>query len=238
MPDCPTARANFVAFFAGAGDRSVRAAGKAAPGGKMTVGQAGDAIDEERPVGDILARLAALAQAERVTVAAIRAAFGEASFLPAMIVPALIVVSPLSAIFFLPTIMGLSVVLVAAQMLSGRRNLWLPRMIAGLSLPGARLERALAWLQRPGDWLDRQTQRRLELLFVWPLRLVPVLGCLVSGLMMPFLELVPLSSSVLGLAITFFALGLLARDGVFVILGLLLIGLASLIPVVIMHRLA
>ncbi len=202
----------------------------------MTLGQAGDAIDEDRPVGDILARLAVLAQADRVTIAQIRAAFGEASFLSAMIIPALIVVSPLSAIFFLPTVMGLSVVLIAGQMLSGRRTLWLPRAIARLSLPGLRLGQSLAWLVRPGDWLDRQTRRRLGVLFVWPLRLIPVLGCLLSGLMMPFLELVPMASSVLGLAIILFALGLLARDGVFVILGLMLMALASLIPVVIMQR--
>lgn len=204
----------------------------------MSVEEAQNAIDATRPVGDILARLAALTQAERVSVGAIRAAFGEASFLPALMIPALIVVSPLSAIFFLPTVMGLSVVLIAVQMLSGRRTLWLPRMVLCLGLPGESLARALGWLERPGDWLDRQTRRRLGLLFVWPLRLVPVLGCLVSGLMMPFLELVPLSSTVLGLAITLFALGLLARDGVFVIVGLMLIGLASLIPLVIVQRLA
>ncbi|MBW7922462.1 MAG: exopolysaccharide biosynthesis protein [Rubellimicrobium sp.] len=202
----------------------------------MTVDGAGGAIDEARPVGDILARLAVLSNMERVSVGAIRAAFGEASFLPALMIPALIVVSPLSAIFFLPTVMGLSVALVAAQMLSGRRALWLPRLVTRQSLPGDSLARALVWLERPGDWLDRQTRRRLGLLFVWPLRLVPVLGCLVSGLMMPFLELVPLSSSVLGLAITLFALGLLARDGVFVIIGLMLVGLASVIPLLIMQR--
>lgn len=190
------------------------------------------------PVGDILRRLSALALRDRVSVGDLLQDFGEASFLPALMVPALIVVSPLSAIFFLPTVMGLSVALIAGQMLFGRQSLWLPRMMLDRAVPGARLARAVLWLERPGGWVDRQTTPRLTVLFYWPLRLVPVLGCMVSGLMMPFLELVPLSSTVLGLAIVLFAVALLARDGLFVIAGLAVMAIAALIPAVIVYRFA
>lgn len=193
-------------------------------------------IDTDYPVRDILSRLSCMAAADRVSVRDLVEEFGEASFLPALMVPALIVVSPLSAIFFLPTLMGLSMALIAAQMLMGRRSLWLPRVLLSRSIAGGRLRRAVGWLERPGLWVDRQTTPRLTLLFYWPLRLIPVLGCMVSGLMMPFLELVPMSSTVLGLAIVLFAVALLARDGLFVIAGLCLMGVAALIPVFIVYR--
>ncbi len=189
------------------------------------------------PLQDILAALRGLSARERVSVHDILDAFGEASFLPALVLPALIVVSPLSAIFFLPTVMGLSVALVAVQMLSGRHQLWLPKVLRRQSLAGDTLARATAWLARPAAWLDRQTRQRLTVLFVWPLRLIPLLGCLVSGLMMPFLELVPLSSTVLGVAITLFAVAILVRDGLFVVAGLAVMGVASIIPLVIVQRL-
>lgn len=177
-----------------------------------------------------LAELSMLGQADRVTVAQILDHFGPASFVPALLVPALIVVSPLSGIFFLPTVMGLTTALIAAQMLIGRRALWLPGALRRRSLSGARLVQAAAWMGRFGGWLDRQTQERFGFILNWPLKMIPQTGCLISGLMMPLLELVPLSSSILGLAITLFAVSLLTRDGLFVGAGLAMMALASLIP--------
>jgi hypothetical protein len=182
------------------------------------------------PILTILNGLRNLGRASRVTVDQVLQHFGPASFVPALLVPALIVVSPLSAIFFLPTVMGLTMALIAAQMLIGRRSLWLPGFLLNRSVSGARLIRAADRLDRPARWFDRQTRARFTFLLFWPMRLIPQLGCLISGLMMPFLELVPLSSSLLGGAITLFAVSLLTRDGLFVIGGLICMGIASLIP--------
>lgn len=182
------------------------------------------------PIRAILHDLRAMGAAERVSVGDLMDRFGAASFAPALMVPALIVVSPLSGIFFLPTVMGLTMALIALQMLVGRRSLWLPAVIRARGLSGPRLIRAAERLERPAAWLDRRTRRRMPVFVVWPLSVVPQLGCLMSGLMMPFLELVPLSSSILGGAITLFAVSFLSRDGLFVILGLALMAIASLIP--------
>lgn len=194
-------------------------------------------IDTTRPLGDILARLADLGRAERVSVGDVVDTFGEASFLTALMVPALIVVSPLSGIFLLPTVMGLMLALIALQMIVGRRTLWLPGFILRRSIAGPRLARAAARLSGPADWIDRRTRARLTYFLVWPISLIPQLGCLAAGLMMPFLELVPLSSSILGGAVTLFALSLLTRDGLFVIYGLASLALASIIPIVVLDRL-
>jgi len=188
------------------------------------------------PIRTILARLTLLATAERVSVADIMAEFGTASFAPALMVPALIVVSPLSGIFFLPTVMGLTMALIAVQMLVGRRSLWLPAFLMMRSVAGPRLARAAARLARPAAWMDRRTRPRLRIFLVWPFLIVPQLGCLVAALLMPFLELVPLSSSILGGAITLFAVSFLSRDGLFVVLGLISVVLASLIPIAMVLR--
>lgn len=188
------------------------------------------------PIRNILHRIRLMAAGGPVSVGELMEEFGEASFATALLVPALIVVSPLSGIFFLPTVMGLTMALIAAQMLVGRRTLWLPPVLLARTLNGARLQRAAIWLERPAAWLDRQTRQRLTLFFVWPVRIVPELGCVTAGLMMPFLELVPLSSSILGGAITLFAVSFLSRDGLFVVLGLASIAVASLIPLFIVTR--
>lgn len=193
-------------------------------------------IDTAHPVRDILLRLAALTGAERVSVRDLIDSFGEASFVPALMVPALIVVSPLSGIFGLPTVLGLTMALIAAQMVFGRRTLWLPGFLLRRSIEGRRLLRAVVWLQRPADWFDRQTRPRFTILLTWPLRLIPQLGCMVAGLMMPFLELVPLSSSILGGAITLFSVSFLNRDGLFVILGLVSVAVAATIPLFMVYR--
>ena len=185
------------------------------------------------PIRAILTTLADMGRADRVSVADLLDKFGTTSFLPALLVPALIVVSPLSGIFFLPTVMGLTIALIAAQMLVGRRSLWLPGLLLRRSVSGARLTRAAAWLDRPARWFDRQTRARYSFMLNWPLKMIPQLGCLLSGLMMPLLELVPLSSSLLGGAITLFAVSLLSRDGLFVVAGLATMAVASLIPLTI-----
>jgi hypothetical protein len=188
------------------------------------------------PIRSILRRLGDMSTADQVSVRDILEEFGQASFATALIVPALIVVSPLSGIFFLPTVMGLTMVLIAVQMLVGRRSLWLPGFLLRRSIAGARLARAALRLERPAAWFDRQTRERLTIFITWPVSIVPQVGCVVAGLMMPFLELVPLSSSILGGAITLFAVSFLSRDGLFVLLGLISVAVASMIPLFVFYR--
>lgn len=194
--------------------------------------------DDAQPVATILAGLSVLSQQDKVAVRDVIGHFGAASFVPALLVPALIVVSPLSGIFFLPTVMGLTMALIAAQMLVGRQTLWLPGIILARQITGARLAGTVRRLDRLSARIDRMTRPRLAVLTRWPGTIIAQLGTFLCGLMMPFLELVPLSSSILGLAITFFAVSLLSRDGLFVAIGLVLMGIASLIPIFMVYRLA
>jgi hypothetical protein len=183
-------------------------------------------------VEDILARLDATAQGERVTLGDVLAAFGRRSFLPMLMVPALLVLSPLSGIPLFSTVCGLTIALISAQMLwPGRDCLWLPARLTRQRVSGARARRAVARLGRLARWLDRHARGRGGLLVGHrPGRAALELCCLLAGAAMPVLEVVPFSSSVLGLAVLLIATGLLTRDGLFAAAGLAVLVAAPLLP--------
>ncbi|MEI4486385.1 exopolysaccharide biosynthesis protein [Frigidibacter sp. MR17.14] len=168
----------------------------------------------------LIDRLRGLCRHERVTVAGVLDALGHASFTPALLVPALVVLSPASGIPLLSSVCGLTIALIAAQMLVGKRSLWLPGMLRRRAVPGARLGAALDWLDRPARAFDRWTARRLTVLVRPPFSWVLLLACLICGLAMPALELVPFTSSILGAAVSLMALALLVGDGLLALCGI------------------
>ena len=181
-------------------------------------------------VRDIVEQLDALTDHESVSVSDIVGAFGASAFVPVMMVPALLVVSPLSGIPLFSSICGLTIALIAIQLLLRRPALWLPPVLMRREVAGSRLHDGMSRIRGVADWMDRHSRDRLGALV--SLRARPAIhgGCLLSGLAMPLLEVVPFSSSLLGMAVLCFASALLAADGLFVALGLFFIVLASAIP--------
>ena len=184
----------------------------------------------KKPVRDVIDKLDELSGHEELTVGKMLDAFGRTSFLPVMMVPAVLVVSPLSGIPLFSSICGLTIALVAVQMLFMRDHIWLPAFVQRRTVKGERLHNAMAKLERLANWIDRISRRRWSALVVPPGNRLPQIVCLVAGLMMPFLELVPFSSSILGLCVLCCGAGLLARDGLFVLMGCGLFAVASVIP--------
>ena len=181
-------------------------------------------------VGEVVACLDGLSDRERVSLRDVVRAFGRASFLPMLIVPALAVVSPLSGIPLLPSLCGMVIALIAGQMAVGRPQLWLPGILMRRTLSGAALHRCAGWLARLADWLDVHARDRLTALVHPPGMIAALALCVLAGLAMPFLEIVPFSSSVLGLGVALIAVGLLAQDGLYVLAGMLALPAALSIP--------
>ncbi|MEM7490242.1 MAG: exopolysaccharide biosynthesis protein [Pseudomonadota bacterium] len=167
----------------------------------------------------IIDDVTALCRGGEVAVGPLAAAFGRAGLLPLILLPALIAVSPISIIPLVPTFCGLLIALTALQMAVGRRSLWLPRWLARRALPADRVAEGLRRLRPAAAWLDRRTRRRLSVLTLPPMTLSVALACVVCGLAMPFLELVPMSATLLGATILLMALGLLVRDGLLILLA-------------------
>ena len=70
---------------------------------------------------EIIDRVLEAAEAETTDIRTILASFGRASFTPVLLLPAIAVATPLSGIPFFSSLMGVLIVLVAAQMLARRR---------------------------------------------------------------------------------------------------------------------
>lgn len=181
-------------------------------------------------VRDIVEQLNALTDRDRVSVEDVVHAFGERAFVPVMMVPALVVVSPLSGIPFVSTVCGLTITLVAGQLLMSRTSLWLPPWLMRCEIAGVQLHKCTSRMGPIGDWIDRRTRDRMSGLVSRRGRPVIYMLCLLSGLTMPFLELVPFSSSLLGMSVLCLSSAILAADGLVVAFALVFIVLAALVP--------
>lgn len=151
-------------------------------------------------------------------------AFGPTGALPLMIVVALLIVSPLSGIPLLSSLGGLTIAGIALQLAAGRDAVWLPGWLRRRSVPRDRLSGALRRLRPTAGFIDRHSRPRLRILTGPPLSVLLLLFCATAGLAMPFLELLPFSSSLLALTVTCLGFSLLTRDGLWAALAVLPLG--------------
>ena len=177
-------------------------------------GALGRLIDRIRPSDD----------EDRILVHDLLARMGERSFAPVILLPALILVSPLSGIPGAPTLGMLLIVTVTVQALFGRQHPWLPGFVMRRSVSARKLARALDWLARPVGFIDRNSRNRWRLLTVAPLDRLPLLAILVTALPWPLLEPIPMVTTLGATAVSLFAIGLLLRDGLYVVTGFVFIG--------------
>ena len=119
------------------------------------------------------------------------------------------------ALYGVPQIVGIPIILLAGQMLLGRREPWLPA--------GWRRRRiSREWLGRMADFADKR-MRWIERLSKPRLRLMTsAAGDRLAALMMILATLtiiLPMTNSVPSLGLTLMAAGLIERDGLFVLAG-------------------
>lgn len=161
---------------------------------------------------------------EPITIQGMLEATGHRSFGALLLVPGLLVFSPLSGIPGLPSLFAVMVGLIALQILIGRKHFWLPRWLLQRRASRGKYDRAIAFLQRPARWVDRLLRHRLTFLTEGLAVRFNALVCLLIAATMPPLELIPFGNSAAGAALSFLGLGMMARDGALVIVALLFLG--------------
>lgn len=161
-------------------------------------------------LGAVIGRLLrACHRRDRVSVGDLVDAMGQASMAAVLLVPSLLLVSPLSGIPGASITGGAVIALVSGQMLLRRPKVWLPQALRNRTLPGLALRRVLVRLRRPARRLDRFAPARPggggQAWWSPMLALV----CLMLGLAMPMMEVVPFGSSILAALVAALALTLL-----------------------------
>jgi hypothetical protein len=116
----------------------------------------------------------------------------------------------------LSTPFGLAIALLGAQMMIGLRQPWLPARARRRALQMAMLDRVLGLLARRTRWLTRLTRRRWEPL-IHPRLIGLGVVLLALGLALPLP--IPGSNLVFLIPLFVYAVGILERDGLWIVLG-------------------
>jgi hypothetical protein len=168
------------------------------------------------PLSQLLMRIAGDTTRERITIADLLHALHDralAALLLIFALPNVIPVPPGTS-----ALLGTPLLFLSVQLAFGMRP-WLPRMVSERSMPrshfAALVTRAAPWLARA----ERLLRPRFGLVCRPPAEYALGLACLLLSLIM-FLP-IPLGNMLPALAICVLALGILERDGLWVIAGLL-----------------
>jgi hypothetical protein len=180
--------------------------------------------DEEPPASgerrlrasEVLAAFVRESQGDRITLGELAALFGDRAFGMLLLVLAIPNVMPIPG---LSTIVGIPTVLLGLQMIAGWRQPWLPKRVAAKAFDRkafvAVIDRVLPRIER----VERHMRGRLSALTEPPaerlLGIVVVALAVVISLPIVFGNLPP------AIAIGLIALGLMEKDGGFVIAGLI-----------------
>ncbi|MBF0680343.1 MAG: exopolysaccharide biosynthesis protein [Devosia sp.] len=160
-----------------------------------------DKVDEHARAGD------------GISIGLIQEIVGPRAAGPLLLIPALIVISPLSIIPGIPTLTGIHTVLVAGQIALGRKTMWLPKWLTERSIPGRHVEKLLKFLKPVGRVADTIIKPRARVLVAPPLRRAGAVICVLVGMIMPLLEFVPFTSTWAAAVIAVYAMAITAKDG-------------------------
>lgn len=180
---------------------------------------------QPRRLSEVFAALAAGATGP-VTIAQIRDALGDRSFAALLVFFAAVNLLPLPP--GTSAILGLPIIIVAAQMLFGARMVWLPKRLLNKSLSQTQfrglMRRLVPWLER----FERMVRPRY-----WPFPIRQgerVTGALALLFGIAVVLPIPLGNWLPALATTLYGLALSERDGV-LFLAATIVGILSLLVI-------
>ncbi|MCH8522524.1 exopolysaccharide biosynthesis protein [Glycocaulis sp.] len=165
-----------------------------------------------------LKRVAAEAPAEGLTLGELSGALGERAFGMVLFVLALPVCLPF--LYGVPQIVALPMLALSAQMALGRSAPWLPARMASRRLSKESLEKTARGAERWFGWIEDFATPRLA--FLSGRIAERVVGFMFCLFCLSVLVPLPLTNSTPGVALVVASLGLINRDGLLVLAGLLL----------------
>lgn len=183
---------------------------------------ASDGTMQGKPLSVVLFELAHSTERDRISIGDLFAALGDRALGALMFVFAVPNVIPVPP--GVSTVLGAPLIFLAAQLMLGRSP-WLPKVITQRSLLrtdfATLMRRVLPWLTKA----ERFLRPRVTVLALPPMEYLIGLICLLLAVVLALP--IPLGNTLPALAISALALGVLERDGHWVVAGLVAAGIAA-----------
>ncbi|TNC74656.1 exopolysaccharide biosynthesis protein [Rubellimicrobium roseum] len=171
------------------------------------------ADEQTHALSDVLDKLEEAADGDSITIGNVVEKLGHKSFAALMLIFSLISTSPASAIPGLTATVAVIVGLLVAQMIWGRKCVWLPGFVTRREMATEKLCKGIGWIRKPVQWVEKFLGERMTWLTHRPWLYLPLVLILGLTLFMPLMEVIPTSGSIASAVIALFAAGLLTRDG-------------------------
>ena len=167
----------------------------------------------------------------RADVGSLLKASGSRAAGPLLFLPALIMISPIGAIPGVPIVLTTLTLLVAGQLVLGRTSIWLPAFVRNRGLPEQKVKSTIDTLTPYAERADRYLGQRLSQFAGETASRIVAAFCIFLSLLVYPATLLPFAVALPGSAILLLSLGLLVRDGVVTLVGLI-VALAAIATVV------
>lgn len=158
---------------------------------------------------------------EGVRLGVLLNAAGRRSYGPLLLVIGLFAISPATVLPGMTSVAAAITLLIATQMAVGLRRPWLPRQILELRVPRRPFFAFLDSARTRVETMDGDLVRaRWEPLTRGPFMYVVALSVVLAALVTFPLSLIPFAPLAPGIAVVLFAVGIIARDGLLLALGM------------------
>lgn len=164
---------------------------------------------------------------EHITVRDMLSVAGRRTYGPLLLLIGLFAISPATIVPLMTSITAMITLLISGQMAIGLKRPWMPKAFLDAKISGSAMrgfaEKSRPWAQR----IDKFIKPRLRFLANPPFVNLIALFVVAASLITIPLSLIPFAPLVPGLAIVFFGLGITAKDGLLLTLGVLALGAAG-----------
>lgn len=155
----------------------------------------------------------------RVTLGELTETLNHRGFGALLLVPAMFNLLPTGAIPGVTAVSAVFICLLTGQMIAGRHHPWMPEKMKNLSLRRKKLVSAIEGAKPYTKICDRMIGQRFDFCSNTPMQRIIACICFLLGLIMIFIGFIPLMSVLISIPIIFFALALIARDGLLALIG-------------------
>lgn len=148
-------------------------------------------------------------------------------FGPMLLIPALIIILPTGAIPGVPDVCNIVLALMAAQIVFGRTRPWLPKWLTSLKVSGKKVDASLEKAQPVLRKIDRWSRKRLTSLTGHVAQRMIAALIVTTSLLSVGVGVIPYVPALLALPTLFFAFGMTLRDGLFIMIGIVLLAICG-----------